>query len=267
MSGTGPATVEAWVRDWLHASDLRERLDPPAPPRSWETAPIASDFRPTRPDGLEVVERTKRSVRPSLLKSVEGRCRVLHTFCHHELQAAELFGWAILRFADAEAEFRAGLLGLLLDELRHARLYAAELERNGSRFGAFPVRDWFWQRVPQCRTPLSFVAFVGLGLEAGNLEHAARFASAFREAGDESGARVQEQVAVEEEAHVRFAAHWFRRWSGGLEFDEWSAQLPEPITPLLMRGKPLAHAARLRAGFDRDFLEALESWTCPPSGS
>jgi len=267
MTPTLPDTVEDWIATWLRGSNLDQRLSPSAPPRAWAAAPITRDLRPTRPAGLEVALRTRRSVRASLLKSPEGRCRVLHTFCHHELQAAELFGWAILRFAEAEPEFRAGLLSLLLDELRHARLYSDELERHGSRFGAYPVRDWFWERVPQCETPLSFVAFVGLGLEAGNLEHATRFAAAFREVGDESGALVQELVAREEESHVRFAAHWFRRWSGGLDFDAWSTQLPAPITPLLMRGKPLAHAARLRAGFDEEFLEALDSWSCPQSGS
>jgi uncharacterized ferritin-like protein (DUF455 family) len=267
MSDALDSTVERWIVDWLQGDDLAVRLDPPAPPSNWEVTPQRRDVRPTRPTGLQVVERTKRSVRPSLLKSAAGRCRVLHTFCHHELQAAELFGWAILRFADAEPIFRSGLLSLLLDELRHARLYAGELARHGSAFGSLPVRDWFWQRVPQCETPLAFVAFVGLGLEGGNLEHAARFAAAFRAVGDESGALVQECVAREEESHVRFAAHWFREWTGGLEFEEWCACLPVPLSPILMRGTPLAHAARLRAGFDADFLAALESWPCPPSGS
>ena len=214
-------TVEAWIEAWLASDSLHERLAPPPPPTRWESAPLPRDVRPSRPDGLSVVARTRRSVRPSLLKSEAGRSRVLHTFCHHEVQAAELFGWAILRFSDADPAFRAGLLGLLLDELRHARLYADQLGRLGSRYGSQPVRDWFWERVPQCATPLSFVAFVGLGLEAGNLEHAMRYAAAFREVGDEAGALVQERVAQEEEAHVRFAAHWFRRWTGGLDFDDF----------------------------------------------
>lgn len=260
-------TVEEWIAAWLSGDELAERLDPPAPPERWSVSSAPRDVRPSRPAALQVVARTRRSIRPSLMKSTAGRCRVLHTFCHHELQAAELFGWAILRFPSSEGAFRAGLLGLLLDELRHARLYADQLERLGSHFGAHPVRDWFWERVPQCPTPLSFVAFVGLGLEAGNLEHATRFAAAFREVGDEAGACVQERVAREEEAHVRFAAHWFRRWTGGLEFDTWCEQLPAPLSPLLMKGSPLAREARERAGFDADFLIALEAWPCPPSGS
>lgn len=267
MENAQPATVETWIEDWMTGDDLSLRLHPNAPPTGWATDPESRDLRPTRPSGLEVVDRTPRSLRPSLLKSALGRSRVLHTFCHHELQAAELFGWAILRFVDAPHELRAGLLRLLLDELRHARLYAAELERNGSHFGAFPVRDWFWQRVPECRSPLSFMAFVGLGLEAGNLEHASRYAAAFRAVGDESGARVQDRVAREEEAHVAFAAHWFRRLTGGLDFEVWRAQLPAPLSPMLMKGDPLARTARLRAGFDARFLDALEAWPCPAPGS
>lgn len=192
---------------------------------------------------------------------------MLHTFCHHEVQAAELFGWAILRFPDAESAFREGLLELLHDELRHARLYVTELERLGARYGDLPVRDWFWERVPQCTTPLAFVSLVGLGLEGGNLEHARRFAAAFRDVGDESGARVQELIAQEEEAHVRFAVRWFAAWTGGVEFEAWRAQLPGPISPMLLKGTPLARDARLRAGQDEAFLDALEAWPCRPSGS
>ena len=89
------------------------------------------------------------------------------------------------------------------------RLYArADRAPRASR-GRFTVRDWFWERIPACATPASFVATMGLGFESANLEHTASFAARFREAGDEEGARVQELVGREEIAHVRFGARWF----------------------------------------------------------
>ena len=127
--------------------------------------------------------------------------------------------WALLAFPETPAEFRAGLVRIALDEVRHMRLYARQIERLGSRVGDFTVRDWFWERIRPCATPASFVAAMGLGFESANLEHTASFAARFREAGDEEGARVQELVGREEIAHVRFGARWFREFAGGLDFD------------------------------------------------
>src|SRR6185312_12441409 len=137
------------------------------------------------------------------------RARALHAFLHHELQAAELMAWAVLAFPETPLEFREGLVRIAKDEIRHMRIYAEQIERLGFHVGDFEVRDWFWERVPTARTPASFVAVMGLGLESANLEHAASFAARFRAAGDEDGARAQEIVAREEIAHVRFGVRWF----------------------------------------------------------
>jgi uncharacterized ferritin-like protein (DUF455 family) len=191
---------------------------------------------------------------------------LLHKFWHHELQAAELMCWALLRFADAEPEFRAGLVKLCQDEIRHMRLYQQHIEALGFQIGAFPVRDWFWERVPTCANKVQFVALLGMGLEAANLEHAPRFATWFERVGDIEGARVQEQVGREEVAHVRFATRWFRRWTGREDFESWSAALPKPLTPLLMRGKPLNRDARRKAEMSEAFIDDLNAWRPEPHG-
>ncbi len=195
------------------------------------------------------------------LSTPRGRAQALHAFFHHELQAAELMAWASLAFPDAPRAFRAGLIGIAQDEIRHMHLYAAEIERLGHRIGDFTVRDWFWQRVPTCVDALAFVALMGLGLESANLEHSASFAARFRAVGDEAGARVQELVGLEEIAHVRFGVRWFTHFRGELTFDVWRRALPEPLTPLLMRGLPLRRDARTRAGQPAAFQDELEAWT------
>jgi uncharacterized ferritin-like protein (DUF455 family) len=264
--GPAQATVERWCEAFVLATTLEAKLAPPPPPElraasSW--APAAAPLRlpaPGRPPELSVVARAPGAPRPEAVRDPAARARLVHTFVHHELQAAELFAWGVLAFPQTPREFRAGLVRLALEELEHLRLYVALLEGLGRRYGDFPVRDWFWQRVPTCATPESFVALQGLGLEGANLEHAARYAAALRQVGDERSAAVFEQVEREEVAHVAFARHWFERFTGAaLDYERWKAALPPPLSPAILRGLPLNLAARRRAGFDDQFLARLEA--------
>jgi uncharacterized ferritin-like protein (DUF455 family) len=159
------------------------------------------------------------------------------------------------------------LIRIALDEVRHMKLYAAQIERLGCAIGEFPVRDWFWSRVPKCTDAASFVAVMGLGLESANLEHSALFAARFREVGDDDGARVQELVGLEELAHVRFGTRWFQHFTGGLDFATWQRALPAPLSPMLMKGEPLQRDARKRAGQTDVFLDELAAWQPEPRGS
>ena len=192
---------------------------------------------------------------------------MLHTFLHHELQAAELMCWAVLAFPDTPGSFRRGLLAICQDEIRHMRMYGAHIRALGHALGEFPVRDWFWERAPAAQSALEFIALMGLGFEAGNIDHSERFAAMFREVGDTRGADLQDVVGEEEVRHVAFAAHWFRTFSGDLTFARWTQALPSPLSPMVMRGKPLNRDKRLRAGLDEAFLSELESWQPHSSGS
>jgi uncharacterized ferritin-like protein (DUF455 family) len=251
-------TVERWAFDYVLGTDLAHKLAPPPAPDVWESPPVVRRLaRPGRPPELTVVRRAPKSPGPEAIRAPARRAELVHTFLHHELQAAELFGWALLAFADAPPAFRRGLLGILGDELRHVALYRVHLERLGGRFGEHPVRDWFWQRVPSAASPAGFVAVMGMGVEGGNLDHAARFAERLRAVGDEEGARIEEQIGAEELAHVRFGLRWFREFTGADDFASWRAHLPPPLSPLMMRGTPMARAERLRAGFSEAFLDEL----------
>jgi uncharacterized ferritin-like protein (DUF455 family) len=253
-----PNTVERWAWDFVVSTSLEHKLAPPPPPERWEPRPIARCLKgPGRPAELRLATRAPKT---RGLSTPRGRARVLHTFLHHELQAAELMAWALLTFPYTPQEFRAGLVRITLDEVRHMRLYAKQIERLGHRVGEFDVRDWFWERIPACATPVSFVAAMGLGLESANLEHTVTFAARFREVGDEQAARTQEIVGREEIAHVRFGTRWFEEFTGGLDFDRWREALPEPLSPMLMRGRPLEREARARAGFSGSFLDKLDAW-------
>jgi uncharacterized ferritin-like protein (DUF455 family) len=256
-----PGTVERWAFEYVTSTDLARKLDPPAPPRTFadHPAPLRIE-QPGRPPELHVTARAPKAPGPDAMRAPEKRAALVHTFLHHELQAAELMCWAILAFPDTPEAFRMGLVGIAKDELRHMALYAEHLATLGSRFGAFPVRDWFWQRIPRAESPASFVATLGMGLEGANLDHAARFTERFRAIGDARGAEIEAQIGAEEVPHVRFALHWFERFTGALDFATWCAHLPPPLSPLLMRGAPLDREARLAAGFPPAFLDDLARW-------
>jgi uncharacterized ferritin-like protein (DUF455 family) len=258
-------TVERWAFDYVRTASLAEKTAPPPLPDRWDEprAPLRLDA-PGRPAELAVLHKAKKT---RGLQGEEGRARALHSFWHHELQAAELMAWAVLAFPETPLAFREGLVRIARDEIRHMRIYAEQIERLGFRVGSFGVRDWFWERVPKVQTPAAFVAVMGLGLESANLEHAASFAARFREAGDEEGARAQEIVGREEIAHVRFGVTWFETFTKSLDFDTWRRALPPPLSPMLMRGDPLQRDARRKAGQPDRFLDELESWQPDTPGS
>jgi uncharacterized ferritin-like protein (DUF455 family) len=261
-------TVERWAWDYLHTTDLAYKLTPPPAPERYELdAPARRVLAPSRPRGLTVVERAEKIPSAGALRDPLQRARLMHTFLHHELQAAELMAWALLAFPEAPTPFRRGLITVFADEVRHMALYAEHLERHGARFGQWSVRDWFWQRVPVAPTAAHFVAAMGMGFEGANLDHCARFAAQLRAVGDLDGARRVEAVGEEELPHVRFGLHWFRRFTGGDDFSSWSAHLPEPLSPWLMKGPTFERATRLRAGFSEGFLDALEAVQWSPRRS
>jgi len=299
MSVPPAGTVERWAWDYIVSTDLAHKCSPPKPP-PWGSGDDAENDEawehPARFDGLGAHSETRQGIRrvygsaegaespawqarrlmapgrPEQLRvkakatktrglaSPHGRARALHTFFHHELQAAELMAWALLAFPRAPRAFKAGLVRIALDEVRHMQMYGEEIERLGYRVGDFEVRDWFWERVPACADPGAFVAVMGLGFESANLEHTSSYAARFRDVGDEQGARIQERVGAEEIAHVRFGVRWFRAFRGELRFDTWADSLPPPLSPMLMRGMPVRREARERAGQPGLFIEALEQW-------
>lgn len=264
MSSQAPeqGTLERWAWDYVLTTSLATKLAPePAGARPAAAPPRAIVLSaPGRPPELRPREEKRKTPKPAALRDPAKRAEVLHTFLHHELQAAELMAWALLAYPDAPQGFRRGLLSIFGDEVRHLNLYREHLETLGCPYGTHPVNDWFWKRVPG-PTPAHFVARMGIGFEGGNLDHGARFTQAFADAGDARAAEIQALIVREEEAHAAFALHWFRELTGGLGFDQWRAYLPEPISPLMTRGLPINFEARRRAGYPEDFLAALAAWS------
>jgi uncharacterized ferritin-like protein (DUF455 family) len=255
-------SLEQWALDYLRGGELAARRVIGPAPEGIEREPVARpEVRPTRPAPLRVVDRAERvSSHPEALRSKDKRAALLHSFAHHELQAAELFLWAIVAWPDAPQPFRRGLAKIASDEVRHLDMYLSRVEALGFAWGDWEVRDWFWQRLATAKSPAHFVATMGLGFEGANLDHGARFAALLEQAGDRESADVVRVVAEEERSHVAFAARWFERFTGTHDAAVWRAHLIEPLSPLVMRGPTMDRAARERASMPSAIIDAIEAY-------
>jgi len=253
------------ARTVVHSRSLTGKLAPPDGGLEGLTdrspGPAARASAPGRPPGLEIVPGARARV-PSLegMADPAQRVRILHGLANHELQAAELFAWALLAFADAPPAFRRGLARILLDEQRHTRMYLARLEAHGARLGEHPVSGYFWSKVESIACPADFVAAMSLTFENANLDHTVDYAAAARAAGDEKTAAVIDRIHRDEVEHVRFGWTWLARLKAPEEsmWDAWRAHLTWPLRPVKARGPVFHRQGREAAGLDPEFIRRLE---------
>ena len=224
---------------------------------------------PGRPPELAIVPGRQARVPPLAgMRDPSQRARILHALANHELQAIELFAWAVLAYPDAPLPFRRGLIAILADEQRHMAMYIARLEALGTTFGAHPVTGHFWNKLDHLRDPLAFVCAMGLTFENANLDFAQEYALAARAVGDVATAEVLERVHADEIGHVHFGWIWLCRLAPDVApWDAYLANVQFPLGPRRARGKTFDREARRRAGFDDAFIAALEaSEPTRPSG-
>jgi len=193
------------------------------------------------------------------LEKQEERGRLLHFFANHELLATELMALVLLRFPDAPAAFRRGVLQTLKDEQEHTRWYIERMKECGISFGELPVSGYFWRAVSGMETPMDYVAGLSLTFEQANLDFAKHFAGAFAKIGDAESATLLERIYRDEIGHVAYGLKWFRRWKNPNESD-WEAfrrQLKFPLSPQRAKGLTVNVEGRRAAGFEKSFIEQL----------
>jgi uncharacterized ferritin-like protein (DUF455 family) len=248
------------ARRIIEADSLADKLAP-LPPRVDDSVrgPALRLAAPGRPRGLAIASaRTVRVPPPAGMRDPAQRARILHALANHELQAVELFAWALLAFPEAPRLFRRGLCAILGDEQRHFRLYEARLHALGHAFGDLPVTGHFWNHLGQISSPLAFACIMGLTFENANLDFAQDYARAARAAGDLETAAVLDQVHRDEIRHVRFAWRWLERWRGEAPaWDVYRATMSPPLGPARARGRDLCEHSRRAAGLDADFIAEL----------
>lgn len=255
-------TIRAFATSLIEARNLAHKLEPPPPGiRDDEPGPAVRIQAPNRPPELVILPARKVKVPPAAgMGDPAQRARILHALANHELQAAELFAWALLLFVGAPAAFRRGLLAILVDEQRHCRLYLDRMHDLGVGFGDYPVTGHFWNKIQSVDTPLQFVCTMGLTFENANLDFALEYARGARDAGDEATARALEIVHADEIRHVRFAWRWLQKLKPAQDsaWDTYLRSVTWPLGPARARGKTFDIDSREQAGLDKDFITRLD---------
>lgn len=197
------------------------------------------------------------------LENASERGRLLHFFANHELLATELMALVLLKFPDAPAAFRRGVLQTLRDEQEHTRLYAERMRACGLEFGELPVSGFFWRAVSGMASPMDYVAGLSLTFEQANLDFARHFAQGFAAVGDAESAALLERIYRDEIGHVAYGLKWFRRWKNptATDWDAFCQQLKFPLTPRRAKGFSVNFAGRKAAGLDADFIAHLEVYS------
>ncbi len=257
-----PMEIRDYALALLGAETIEAKLRPP--PNDLTDAASGAAVRiaaPGRPSNLthDPAIRVKTPKLSGMSDPVQ-RGRILHGLANHELQAAELFAWALLAWPEMPSAFRRGCLSILADEQRHCRLYMDRMATLGVSFGDHPVTAHFWRKIDSIETPLQFVCAMGLTFENANLDFALEHAEAARGAGDDETAAVLEQVHEDEIGHVRFAWQWFRKLKPADQDDVevYCANVSWPHGPERARGKTFDVSSRTAAGLDPAFIAMLE---------
>ncbi|MDA1195192.1 MAG: DUF455 family protein [Planctomycetota bacterium] len=249
----------------LEASTLEGKLRPPPADLTDDQpgAPLRVQG-PVRPPALrhDPVRKVKVPAAEGLRDPAQ-RPRIVHALANHELQAAELFAWALLAFPEMPAAFRRGCVAILAEEQAHCRLYVERLAELEHEFGDFGVTAHFWRKIERILTPLEFVCVLGLTFENANLDFAGEHAAAARAAGDEATARVLDVVHADETRHVAFAWRWFQRLkpAGADDWETYCHAVGAPHGPERARGATFDAVARHAAGLSPEFIERLEATT------
>lgn len=270
-----PGRYERWgravnVRDFAHrivtGDTLAAKLAAPPPSLAYSDAvPAVRIAAPGRPADLQIVPGRLARVPPIAgMRDPAQRARIVHALANHELQAVELFAWALLAFPDAPQPFRRGLVAILVDEQRHMAAYIDRLAALQTRFGDHPVTGHFWNHIGQLTGPLEFVCAMGLTFENANLDFCGDYAEAARACGDVETAAVLDQIHADEIRHVHFAWVWLRRLGGNADpWQTYTTHIQPPLGPARARGARLDRDARRCAGLDEAFIAALDA--TPPT--
>lgn len=193
------------------------------------------------------------------LEQERERGRLLHFFANHELLATELMALVLLKFPDAPAAFRKGVLETLKDEQAHTRWYVERMQASGIHFGDLPVSGYFWRAVSGMESPMEYVAGLSLTFEQANLDFARHYANCLAEVGDAASAKLLQKIYRDEIGHVAYGLKWFRRWKNPAEsdWDEFCRHLKFPLSPSRAKGFALNIEGRRAAGLGADFIEQL----------
>ncbi len=254
--------VRAYAQRLLSGPSLDDKLFTPT-----ELTDAAPQWRGTVPDrpgrtaSLRWADEAGEASPTDVPDDPRARGRLLHAFANHELLAIELMALALLRFDDAPAAFRRGLVQTIAEEQRHLSLYLDRMQALGVSFGDAPLSGFFWRAMAPLESPAAFVAHMSLTFEQANLDFATHYAGAFARMGDDATAAVLQTVLDDEIGHVALGLRWFDRWRSDAKglFEAHAEALVPPLQIVRAKAMTFCDAPRKRAGLPADYVERLRT--------
>lgn len=254
--------VSAFAARVLLGPTLEDKLLAPAnlsdDRRAWRGA---LPEQPGRVDELGLARGRAPKAPMQVPDTLRERGWLLHAFANHELLATELLALALLRFTDAPAAFRRGLLQTLREEQRHLALYLERMNAMGVAMGDRPSSGFFWRAMSGIDSPRVFVAHLSLTFEQANLDFATHYRDAFAAAGDTRTAAVLQTVLDDEVGHVALGLRWFERWrdSDRSLFEAHRDALEPPLQIVRAKATVFDPAPRRRAGLPESYIDRLRT--------
>jgi len=258
-------TVREFAERVLFGESLADKLAPPPSGGLEDVArgsALATPAGPGRPLELKLDPQGIRAEFPGVarIEDERERGRLLHFFANHELLATELMALVLLKFPEAPAEFRAGVLKTLKEEQMHTKLYMRRMEACGVDFGELPVNGFFWNLVAPMDTPLDYVTRLSLTFEQANLDYARGYSKVFATAGDQETAGILDRIYHDEINHVHYGLTWFRKWrEGRSDWKSFCSLMNEPLSAARAKGAfEFNEEGRREAGLDEEFIRELK---------
>lgn len=215
--------------------------------------------QPGRESGLSLSQSAAVGAPLQVPDDAKERGALLHAFANHELLATELLALALIRFDDAPAAFRRGLVQTLREEQRHLALYLGRMRALGVELGERPLSGFFWRAMSGLETPAAFVAHLSMTFEQANLDFASHYARAFEQLGDHETSEVLQTVLDDEIGHVAFGVRWFERWRDDDVplFEAHRDALEPPLQIVRAKAATFEDAPRRAAGLSSAYIERL----------
>lgn len=219
---------------------------------------------PGRSEKLKFDNQQVKFPRNTSFHLEEKRGLALHFFANHELLAIEMMAAALLVYPDTNRDmiqFKKGLIKTIQDEQKHLKMYLARMGQFGIELGDFPLNDFFWRSMQNCKTPTQFYSAMAMTFESANLDFAQYYEKSFREVEDFETANIMRIVFEDEISHVALGAHWLNQWRGDKSlWNYFKDNLPGVMTPARSKGIHFDRSSRVRAGLDDLFLDELEAF-------
>ncbi|MDX1960830.1 MAG: DUF455 family protein [Leptospiraceae bacterium] len=242
----------------LQSESLESKLEPPPKELTDTLLEVDIPKLPNREKKISFSDVKSKIPRLEHLHIPENRAIAMHHFANHELQAIELFAWALLKFQDIPTENRLDLFKTLKEEQNHLKLYLARIRELGLDFGDRPLNQIFWKFTPLMYSFPKFSAILSISLEGANLDFSLLYTHVFEKFKDDVSSKIMRKIFQDELKHVKRGVKVLKSIeSGNNDWEKFLSLLEFPFTPRRAKGFYFFPHTRKKVCLDNDFIENL----------